>query len=968
MSLGTGLADWATGRPRLVVLGLVAVVGLLVVLAALPSLWPERFSMLHAVTVDTDPENMLSAEEPVRVFHEEMKHKLALYDMVVVGVVNETDPNGVFNPDSLRRIHELTQYAATLTGDAIGEADPRAGVIEADLIAPSTVDSIEPGGPGVVNFSWLMQEPPATVAEALAIRDRALRLPFLNGTLVSEDGKAVALYIPITSKDLSYKISSRLKQKIAAFEGADDFHITGLPVAEDTFGVEMFIQMAVSAPLAMVVIFLLMLLFFRKLVLVISPMIVALLSVMFTMGLLVVTGNTIHIMSSMIPIFIMPIAVLDSIHILSEFFDRYQETRDRRTTIRNVMHSLFTPMIYTSLTSAAGFASLALTPIPPVAVFGLFVAVGILFAWLATIVFIPAYVMLIPERSLQNFGVQHTAHGDAAHARTPLGRVLNAMGAFTYQRAKLVVAGALVVVVAAVYGITQIQINDNPIRWFEAKHPIRVADRVLNEHFGGTYMAYLALTPAVKGEESAQAYAAVLPERVREKVADLAPDYPAAAEHGATIAARAAEFAADAAGKADLLARVEDFVAQQESRAEGEAAHAWEEWLLFVDEERQRDEIFKDPEALAYIAALQDQLAATAVVGKSNSLADLVKTVHRELFEGEQEAYRVPATPRAVAQTLITFQSGHRPNDLWHFVTPDYRESSIWVQLRSGDNKDMSRVVAAIDTYTAQNPPPFDLAVEWFGLTYINVIWQEKMVVGMLEAFLGSFLVVFIMMAILYRSALWALLAMIPLTVTIGFIYGVIGLIGKDYDMPVAVLSSLTLGLAVDFAIHFLSRTRAMYRDCGSWAACYTRVFGEPARAITRNVLVISVGFLPLLAAPLVPYQTVGVFLATILLVSGLATLLLLAALIKLLEPLLFPKTVGYALTCQTGTCIVVATAFVLLVDVNLRQFFGVSWLHLAMASAIAIPVLAAGCWVFGRRYRCLDQTVTVQTHKELEA
>lgn len=46
--------------------------------------------------------------------------------------------------------------------------------------------------------------------------------------------------------------------------------------------------------------------------------------------LFLATGNTVHIISSMIPIFIMPIAVLDGIHILSEFFDRYQETRDRR--------------------------------------------------------------------------------------------------------------------------------------------------------------------------------------------------------------------------------------------------------------------------------------------------------------------------------------------------------------------------------------------------------------------------------------------------------------------------------------------------------------------------------------------------------------------------------------------------------------------------------------------------------------
>ena len=52
--------------------------------------------------------------------------------------------------------------------------------------------------------------------------------------------------------------SRELKKKIATFEGTEKYHITGLPVAEDTFGVEMFIQMAVSSPLAMFIIFVLM--------------------------------------------------------------------------------------------------------------------------------------------------------------------------------------------------------------------------------------------------------------------------------------------------------------------------------------------------------------------------------------------------------------------------------------------------------------------------------------------------------------------------------------------------------------------------------------------------------------------------------------------------------------------------------------------------------------------------------------
>jgi len=283
-------------------------------------------ALIPRIKIDTDPENMLSPDEPVRVFHDQNKEQFALHDIVVLGIVNEKNPNGVFNPASLARIFELTEFAKTeLRWPDEKDPDKQIGVIEIDIMAPSTVDHIGQGGPGVINFEWLMKKPPATQAEALQIRDKAMSNPLLKGTVVSEDGKAICIYLPLTSKDLSYDVYKKLKKEIATFKGDEQYHITGLPVAEDTFGYEMFVQMAISAPLAMVVIFILMLVFFRKLVLVIAPMIVAMVSMISTMGLLIGLGFPVHIMSSMIPIFLMPIAVVDSVHILSEFFDLYSK-------------------------------------------------------------------------------------------------------------------------------------------------------------------------------------------------------------------------------------------------------------------------------------------------------------------------------------------------------------------------------------------------------------------------------------------------------------------------------------------------------------------------------------------------------------------------------------------------------------------------------------------------------------------
>ncbi len=856
------ISETATRRPKVFfwLSGLLSLI--MISLVTLPSVWPTSFGLLNPLQIDTDPENMLSPDEPVRVYHNAQKKEFALYDMVVVGVVNQTNPQGVFNKSSLTDIHALADFATRVDG-----------VISVDLMSPSTVDNIEPGGPGVVKFEWLMKEPPVNDAEALTVRDKAQNLPLLNGTIVSEDGKAIALYIPITAKNISYNVVEALKSKINEFNGDDRYHITGLPVAQDTFGVEMFIQMAISAPMAMLLIFLLMWYFFKKASLVVSPMIVAMVSVITTMGLLVITGNTVHIMSSMIPIFIMPIAVLDAIHILSDFYDKYPQFKDRKTTIQHVMKELSAPMLFTTLTTAVGFASLALTPIPPVQVFGLFVSIGVVLAWFFTITLVPAYIMLMPEESFADFGLDHS-EGDS---NSPLARTLNGLGRVTFCGAKMIIVAVFVLAGVAWVGVNKIVINDNPVKWFSPDHEIRVADRALNERFAGTYMAYLVL----EGKEEAQLsqFADGLKLGMQSHgLLELIPDVET--------------FSLEAKDAKEL---VNLLVQKIEQRMEIVSDEDWDKWdvaLTWVGEYLGRGETFKNPDVLRYMSRLQDYLQSTGLVGKSNSLSDVVKTVHRELFMGRATDYRIPESRGSVAETLITYQNSHRPQDLWHFVTPDYKKSNMWLQLKSGDNRDMSALIDKVDQFIEDNPSPEGITHNWFGLTYINVIWQDKMVSGMAEAFIGSFIIVLIMMTFLFRSLWWGILAMIPLTFTISMIYGFIGLIGKDYDMPVAVLSSLSLGLAVDYAIHFLARSREMRKKFSDWKETSVAVFGEPARAIARNVIVVGIGFIPLLAAPLVPYQTVGVFISAILVLAGVATLTILPALIRSFESLLFKKDV----------------------------------------------------------------------------
>lgn len=731
------------------------------------------------IKIDTDPQNMLPADEPVRVFDAETKADFNLYDFIAVGVVTK---GSAFTPETLNRVYDIT-----------ADIEQIDGVIADDIMAPSMVDDIKQGAGGSIIIETLMGDQIETAEDARVVLDRIKSNPMFRGKLASDDGKAIAIFVPIESKDMSYRIAGEMKAIIDKYKGNEEYHIAGLPVAQDSFGAEMFAQMAYSAPAAMIIILLLMLFFFRQLKIVLAPMIVAMMSVIWAMGLLIFTGNTVHIMSSMIPIFLIPISVLNSIHIISEFHDHYKKYKHKDATIRHSINELFAPMLFTSLTTIAGFLSLALTPIPPVQVFGIFVAFGIAVAWFLSLTINPAIAMLISDKTLRNFGKADDEHGF-------LSRLMHAFRNFSGKHNKGIIVGAMVLAVVAAFGLSMIKVNDNPVKWFKKSHPIRQADMVMNEHLAGTYMNYLVF----EGEE---------------------------------------------------------------------------------------DDQMKDPAVLEYMDRLQRDLEKSPVVGGTTGLTDIVKKVRYELFGADSSKAAIPDNVPEVAQMLFMFEmAGGNPDDLYKFVTPEYNRANLWVQLRDGDNNQVQSVVERADAFIAHNPPPPGVNLQWAGLPYLNITWQHKMVTGMRSSLLSSFAIVFLMMVFLFRSIKWGFISMLPLSLTIMAIYAVIGYIHKPYDMPVAVLSSLTLGLSVDFAIHFIQRFRMKFKRTGNFKDSFHDIFEGAGRAISRNVLVIAIGFVPMLFSTLVPYITVGTFFLAIMFVSGIVTLLLLPAISKTFHKALFKE------------------------------------------------------------------------------
>ena len=837
LNIRKSLIEFAIRRPKLILRSTIVIT--LIFLAAFPNL-----------KTDTDPVKMLPQDNPAITLYQSVKDNFQIYDLVVLGIESK-DGTSLFTPQKLAKIDRMTKEILDIqlpeAGQSVFHKALRAAqfmksdkeiqsndpdiMVKDDVMSLSTVDDIVRNQNNELELVPLMAQAPGTLQEAKQILDKVNYNPILKGKLAAEDGSLVGIFIPLKSgkKDQSYYLGEEMKKIADKYLGPNErYYLAGLPIAENTFGNEMFVQMGVYAPAAGLVIFLLLLFFFRSLQMVIAPMLLAMMTVTWAMGALIYSGESIHIMSSMIPIFLMPIAVLNSIHILSSLNDKMRDFNDRESAVRFVMNKLFNPMLFTSITTVVGFVSLSTTGIPPVIVFGVTIGFGVSLAWLLSMLFIPAYFLNLKESALKNFGKKRGNH------KSKVMEIVQVFRKIAHKSPGAVIVTALVVFVISYLGLQQIIINDNPVRWFKQNHILRTADQVMNSKLAGVYQAHL--------------------------IFDIPTSEPTQDTAAASVTTSDEEFGEDA----------------------------------FSEEEEKPTPSIKDIEVINYMEQVNRFLygikdnEGVPLVGGVTSIIDILRKVG-DVAMGDSS---VPDTREKVSQYMFLFESGDRKKgkDMWKFITPDdSKQAQMWLQMKTGDNQKMSLLMQRFAEWKVQNPPPaikneagqaVELQVNWSGLTHINNVWQNEMVNGMRNALIGSFGIVFLMMVFLFRSFRWGVIAMLPLTLTIVFIYGVIGFSGKFYDMPIAVLSSLTLGLSIDFAIHFIESARMTFKVQKSVEGTLQEMFQSTAQAIWRNVLVVSVGFMPLFFASLVPYVTVGSFFFMIMLVSGMTTLVLLPAII----------------------------------------------------------------------------------------
>jgi predicted RND superfamily exporter protein len=255
------------------------------------------------------------------------------------------------------------------------------------------------GGLEIAPFFLTPPESPEALEE---LRREVLGNPIYGGSLVSRDGRAAAVVVSLVDMTNREFLDRRLDARIATIaeeeRGGDEVWITGGPHIADATA-RVLLRETVKFPfLISLALAGVLLLSFRTGRAVWVPLATIALAVGWTLALVVAMGHTLNAVTFMIPALLSALGLSYSVHVVSEYYDAVRESQEGGPAQRvaAALEKVALPVGLTGLTTAVGFASLTLSPLPAVREFGLLSVIGVACTVAASLTFTPAALALLP--------------------------------------------------------------------------------------------------------------------------------------------------------------------------------------------------------------------------------------------------------------------------------------------------------------------------------------------------------------------------------------------------------------------------------------------------------------------------------------------------------------------------------------------------------------------------------------------
>ncbi|WP_456417352.1 efflux RND transporter permease subunit [Thiolapillus sp.] len=339
----------------------------------------------------------------------------------------------------------------------------------------------------------LVEEAESLDAQQLQrIRQIALNEPLLLDRLVSPDGRhtGVNITVQLPGKKLDEvpevaAFARQLAQQAMQRNPDLDVRLTGLVMMNAAFPEMAQQDMQTLYPLMLLIILAAMAFMLRSISGVLASMLVLVMAVFATLGLTGWIGMEMSPPTTSAPVMVMTLAVADCIHIIVLFLQGLRKGESKEAAMLESLRLNLGPVFLTSITTAIGFLSLNFSDAPPFRDLGNMAAMGVMVAFVLSLSFLPALLMILPVRP----GTRPT-RGQGA---------MEWLGDFVVRRRTPLFWGMAAIMVLLVSQLPRNQLNDEFIKYFSEDVPFRVDTDYAVEHLTGIYLLEYSLPAGGEG-------------------------------------------------------------------------------------------------------------------------------------------------------------------------------------------------------------------------------------------------------------------------------------------------------------------------------------------------------------------------------------------------------------------------------------------------------------------------------------
>lgn len=441
------LTDWVLGHAKTVI-----------VMTLLSALF--FANGLRFISADTDVTRDLPDNIPAKEVFNRIDKLFPSKEMIVVGL---QDP-ALISVEGLRRLDQLTRDIEQVPGVQSAMSPTNAKIIS--------------GRDGMIEVKAAADPLPRDPAEVQAFKDKIFAQPLIRENLISADASAAVVMIfvkaGVREADVAKEIIE-LGQDPQRNQGFT-LYVTGRPAATYWSKIIMGRDMGMLTSAALLIVILLLALSFRSLRGVLLPLGVVVTAVVWTMGFMGYIGQPITHASEIMPILLVAIGVADGIHILKAFYHRSRGASDATEVVRATMYELNLPVVFTSVTTMAGFIALGSSGVESILALGALTAFGVFAAMIFSLTLIPAVLSLLklPGQAKKAKAGQRLVWAE---------KIAQAYAAFLLRRRFPVAIGVLVVITMALWGGSQVKSEFSNLSNFRQDHPFLIASKMVNKNF-----------------------------------------------------------------------------------------------------------------------------------------------------------------------------------------------------------------------------------------------------------------------------------------------------------------------------------------------------------------------------------------------------------------------------------------------------------------------------------------------------